>query len=77
MTKYDKLIKKILDEKDITYEEAKKVLISLGYIQRTPRGGSSHVTFTKDTIKAITLVKTQNPLKRYLVKKVKEAIQND
>lgn len=78
MSKKDKLIQKILDEKDITYQECEKVLISLGYKIRTPRSGGSHVSFTKDDDeRAITLVKTQNPVKKYLIKQVKEAIQND
>jgi len=77
MTKKDKLIQKILDEKDITYEEAKNVLVDLGYTENAPAGGSSHYTFRKDECEKITLVKTQKPLKKYLVKKIKEAILND
>lgn len=76
MSKQEKLIKKILEEKDITYDEAKKVLISLGYSENMPSGGSSHYTFRKNGKEKITLVKTQKPLKRYLIKKIKEAIQN-
>ena len=77
MTKFDKLIQKILNEKDVTFEEGRKVLLSLGYTERTPRGGSSHVTFTKAPNSAITLVKTQKPLKPYLVKLIKGAIINE
>ena len=77
MSKQEKLIKKILEEKAITFEEAQKVLVSFGYIQRTPKGGSSHVTFTKSPNKIITLVKTQKPLKPYAIKLIKEAILNE
>jgi predicted RNA binding protein YcfA (HicA-like mRNA interferase family) len=77
MTKQEKLINKILEEKSITFEEAQKVLLSLGYTERTPKGGSSHVTFTKSPNQIITLVKTQKPLKKYLIKLIKEAILND
>ena len=77
MSQYEKLIKKIIDEKSITYQEAEKVLLSLGYVARTPKGGSSHITFTKSPNQIITLVKTQNPLKKYLIKLIKEAILND
>ena len=77
MGQFDKLIKKILDEKDITYQEAEKDLLYLGYIARTPKGGSSHVTFTKSANQIITLVRTQKPLKKYLVRLIKEAIEHD
>lgn len=74
MSKRDKLIQKINNLEPITFEEAQKVLISFGFIERTPRGGSSHVTFTKSNKAAVTLVKTQKPLKLYAIKLVKEAI---
>ena len=77
MTPYDKLIQKILEEKDITYQEAEKVLVGLGYVARSPKGGSSHITFTKSQNQIITLVKTQKPLKKYLIRLIKEAILND
>ncbi len=77
MSRQDKLIQKILEEKAVTFQEAEKVLLSLGYTSRTPRGGSSHVTFTKAPNKVITLVKTQKPLKLYAIKLVKEAILNE
>lgn len=74
MSKRDKLIQKINNLESITFEEAQKILISFGYIERSPKGGSSHVTFTKSDKQAITLVKTQKPLKFYAIKLVKEAI---
>ena len=77
MGQFEKLIQKVLDEKDITYSEAEKILLALGYIARTPRGGSSHITFTKSPNQIITLVKTQKPLKKYLIRLIKEAIIYD
>ena len=77
MTQFDKLIQKTLEEKEVTYQEAEKVLVSLGYIARTPKGGSSHITFTKSPNQIITLVKTQKPLKKYLIRLIKEAILNE
>ena len=74
MSKQEKLIKKIIEEKDITFDEARKVLISLGYAENIPSGGSSHVTFRKSGKEKITLVATQKPLKKYLVRLIKEAI---
>ena len=77
MSQFDKLIQKVFDEKDITYQEAEKILITLGYVARTPRSGSSHITFTKSPNQIITLVKTQKPLKKYLIRLIKEAIIYD
>ena len=77
MSQFDKLIQKVFDEKDITYQEAEKILISLGYVARTPRSGCSHITFTKSPNQIITLVKTQKPLKKYLIRLIKEAIIYD
>ncbi len=74
MSQRDKLIQKINNLKPITFEEAEKILISFGFIERVPSGGSSHVTFTKSNTQAITLVKTQKPLKSYAMKLIKEAI---
>jgi hypothetical protein len=75
MTKRDKLIQKILDGKGISYHDAEKILISLNYIPKMPSGGSSHVTFRKNDREQITLVKTQNPLKDYLMKQIREVLE--
>ena len=74
MSRYAKLLDKILNEKDVTFDEARKVLMSLGYTENIPSGGSSHVTFRKSGKEKITLVATQKPLKKYLVRLIKEAI---
>lgn len=74
MSKFDKLIQKINNLQEITFEEAKKVLLYFGFVDRSPNGGSSHVTFTKENKKAVTLVRTQKPLKPYAIKLIKEAI---
>ena len=75
MTKRDKLIQKILDGKRIPYSDAENILISLGYTPKIPSGGSSHVTFRKNNCEQITLVKTQNPLKDYLMKQIREVLK--
>ena len=74
MSKRDKLILRINNLESITFEDAKKILLSFGYVERSPRSGSSHVTFTKSDKKALTLVKTQKPLKLSAIKLIKEAI---
>ncbi|MEI8128612.1 MAG: toxin HicA [bacterium] len=75
MAKRDKLLQKILDGKRISYVDAEKILISLGYLPKMPSGGSSHVTFRKNNCEQITLVKTQNPLKDYLMKQIREVLE--
>lgn len=59
---------------DITFAEAEKVLISLGYKSDFPQGGSSHKTFRKTGNEKITLVATQKPVKKYLIKMIQEAV---
>lgn len=76
MSKRDKLIEKIIKEKEITYNEAEKILISLGYMPVAPQSGSSHITFRKSGSEKITLVRAQNPVKKYLIRQIKEILQN-
>lgn len=58
MTTKDKLIQRILDGKRVSYNDAEKILISLGYLLKMPSGGSSHVTSRKNSCGQITFVKT-------------------
>ncbi|MCD7740189.1 MAG: type II toxin-antitoxin system HicA family toxin [Candidatus Gastranaerophilales bacterium] len=74
MSKREKLIQKINNLEAITFEEARKILLSFGFIERAPGKGSSHITFTKSNTQAITLVRTQKPLKLYAIKLIKDAI---
>ncbi|MCD7740293.1 MAG: type II toxin-antitoxin system HicA family toxin [Candidatus Gastranaerophilales bacterium] len=76
MSKREKLIKKILNGKsDISPDEAIKLLESFGFTGTSPKGGSSHLTFRKQNAKSITIVLTQNPLKPYMIEKLKEILQ--
>jgi len=76
MSKRDKLIQKILTGKsDVTPDEAVKFLEMLGF-RASPSGGS-HLTFRKPNRQSVTLVLTQNPLKPYLLDKLREAIKNE
>lgn len=78
MTKRDKLIQKILTgTSNITPDEAKKILESLGYISVGPSGGSSHLTFRKIGRPSVTIVLTQKPLKPYMVAKLQTALKNE
>jgi predicted RNA binding protein YcfA (HicA-like mRNA interferase family) len=74
MSKRDKLIQKIMRSGEVSYKEAEKVLLSLGYDNRYPNGGSSHISFRKENRSTITLVSTQEPVKRYLIEKIQNAI---
>jgi predicted RNA binding protein YcfA (HicA-like mRNA interferase family) len=66
MSKRDKLIQKIMNNQNISYEEAKKILLFLGYEVMNTCG--SHVTFSKPKRKSITLVSYQIELNPYLIK---------
>jgi len=59
---------------EVSYEEAERVLKSLGYDNQYPNGGSSHISFRKKGRTTITLVSTQEPVKRYLIEKIQNAI---
>ncbi|MCL2763562.1 MAG: type II toxin-antitoxin system HicA family toxin [Treponema sp.] len=76
MSKYDKLIQKIFDEKsDVTPNEAVKVLEKLGYTASATSG--SHRTFRKPARSSVTIVLTQNPLKPYLLEKLQEMLKSE
>ena len=74
MSKRNKLIQKIMHFGEVSYQEAEKVLLSLGYDNRYPNNGSSHISFRKENRTTITLVSTQEPVKRYLIEKIQNAI---
>jgi hypothetical protein len=74
VSKRDKLIQKILSNQTITFSEADKVLIILGYISECP--GSSHITYRKDANNLITLV-IRKELKPYEVKKIQDILKKE
>ena len=72
MTKWDKLIAKILMlSKDLRFDELRKVLESYGYEMHAPRGGSSHYTFRKPGCQPITIPKHE-PIKKVYVEMVRQ-----
>jgi len=77
MSKKAKLIEKVFTFGDITFQEAEKLLNSLGYESEFPNGGSSHKTFRKAGQEKITLVSTQRPLKRYAIKMIQEILRKE
>ena len=76
MGKRDKLIQKILEgNSDVTPDEAVKILEILDFKAAPTRG--SHRTFRKLNRPSVTIVLTQNPLKTYLLEKLKEILKNE
>ncbi len=77
MSKWDKLLKKILSlSKDLRFEELRKVLESYGYTMGKPKSGSSHYTFRKPGCNPITIPKHE-PIKQAYVALVKEIIESE
>lgn len=77
MSKWDKLLKKILAlSQDIRFEELKKVLESYGYDVKTPAGGSSHYVFRKEGRSSITIPK-HKPVKKVYIKLVRDAVLSE
>ena len=75
MSKKDKLNQKILEGRNISFEEADKVLIKAGFIADSPQSGSSHITYRKQGKIQVTLVRNRKELKPYQIKMIQEAIQ--
>ncbi|SDB41692.1 HicA toxin of toxin-antitoxin [Pseudobutyrivibrio sp. YE44] len=77
MSKWDKLIKKIITlSNDLRFEELRKVLESYGYKMYQPNSGSSHYTFRKPGMPIITIPKHE-PIKKAYVIKVKQIIESE
>ncbi len=76
MSKRHKLIQKIFQgDSDVTPDEAVKILEMLGF--RAVSNGGSHLTFRKQNRPSVTIVITQNPLKPYMLEKVKEVLKDE
>ena len=76
MSKRYKLIQKVLKgNSDVSPDEAVKILEMLDF-SASPTGGS-HLTFRKQNRPSVTIVLTQNPLKSYLLEKLREALKNE
>lgn len=77
MTKWDKLIAKILTlSRDLRFDELRKVLESYGYEMHAPRGGSSHYTFRKPGCQPITIPKHE-PIKKIYVEMVRQIVESE
>lgn len=77
MSQWDKLLQRIVSlEKDLRFDELRKVLEYYGYSIKMPKGGSSHATFRKPFCNPIT-IPMKNPIKRVYVELVKEVIERE
>ena len=71
MSKWEKLLEKIRNNpKGVTFEEVDKVLRSMGYVPRQPRGGSSHYTYRKKGCMPLTVPRKEPYVKEAYVRTV-------
>ena len=73
MSKFDKLIEKILNGKNISYSEAEKLLIHLGFELKI-RG--SHHNFRKPQYPQTISIKKRSQLIAYQIDDLKEVLKN-
>ncbi len=75
MSQFDKLLKRIKSlDKNLRFEELRKVLEYYGYTMSGPAGGSSHKSFRKKGKTTITIPQ-HNPIKRAYVEEVKAIVE--
>ena len=77
MSQFDKLLQRIRSlDKDLRFEELKKVLEHYGYTMSGPAGGSSHKSFRKPG-KATITIPQHYPIKRAYVEEVKSIVESE
>jgi len=77
VSQFDKLLKRIQAlDKNLRFDEVRKILESMGYTMNRPAGGSSHATFRKPGSQPITIPR-HDPIKRIYIVLVKEAIEKE
>lgn len=77
MSKWDKLIQRIKSlDKNLRFEEIKKVLEYFGYEVKVPRSGSSHYTFRRNGRAPITIPKHKY-VKIVYVETVRDVIEEE
>lgn len=77
MSSWDKLLNKILSlDKNLRFDELRKVLEKYGYTMYAPRSGSSHYTFRKPGCSPITIPKHE-PIKKVYVELVRDAVESE
>ncbi|MBQ7535486.1 MAG: type II toxin-antitoxin system HicA family toxin [Stomatobaculum sp.] len=77
MSKWEKLLSRILSlDKNMRFDELRKVLESYGYIMQAPGSGSSHYTFRKKGKSPITIPKHE-PIKKIYVEMVRAVVEEE
>ena len=77
MSQFDKLLQRILSlDKDLRFDEIRRVLEYYSFTMDGPSGGSSHKTFRKPGKLPITIPQHE-PIKKAYVKKVKAIIESE
>lgn len=77
MSQWDKLLQRIYSlNKDLRFDEVRKVLERYGYEMDGTSGGSSHFTFRKLGHNPITVPKHE-PIKKCYIKIIRDAIEQE
>ena len=77
MSQFEKLLNRLKSmDRDLRFDEIRKILESYGYTMGAPAGGSSHRTFRKPGCRPIT-IPVHEPIKRVYVLMVKEAVESE
>ena len=77
MSEWDKLISKITSlDKNMRFDELRKVLEKYGYKMKAPGGGSSHATFRKKDKSPITIPRHE-PIKKIYVELVRDVVEEE
>ena len=77
MSKWDKLLAKLKTlDKNMRFDELRRILESYGYTMHAPGSGSSHYTFRKKGKNPITIPKHE-PIKRVYIEIVREMVEEE
>ena len=77
MSQFEKLLQRIRSlDKNLRFDEVRKVLEAYGYIMSGPAGGSSHKTFRKRGEQPLTIPRHE-PIRRIYIVMVKDAIESE
>ena len=77
MTRKDNILERIRNNpKDVQFNKLQKILKSTGFIERQPKGGSSHYIYYHESLdRIVTLTKGAKRLPEYQVKDALRALK--
>ena len=77
MSQFDKLLQRIRSlDKDLRFEELKRILEHYGYTMSGPAGGSSHKTFRKAGCFPVTIPQ-HDPIKKAYIEMVRDIVESE